>query len=52
MHLGQLGFTCSTCKTFAETKNTKIKQIGNSQCIYQNKLDKNWFEHGMAYRII
>ena len=30
-------------------KNKKIKETGNSQYIYQNELDKAYFQHDMAY---
>ena len=28
----------------------KFKETGDSQCIYQNELDKSCFQHDMAYR--
>ena len=27
----------------------KFKETGDSRCIYQNELDKAYFQHGMAY---
>ena len=49
MHLRQSGFTYSACGRF--TKNIrKFKEIGDSGYIYQSKLDKDCFEHGMAHR--
>ena len=52
MCLRQPGFTCSFCGPFTKSKikNKKIKEIGDSRYIYQNKLDKACFEHNMAYR--
>ena len=42
MHLKQLGFTYSTCGSFTKNKERikKIKETGDSRCIYQNELDK------------
>ena len=51
MHLRQPGFTYSAWGLF--TRNTertkKFKETGNSRYIYQNELDKNCFQHDMAY---
>ena len=51
MHLRQPGFTYSSWGLF--TRNTertkKFKETGNSRYIYQNELDKNCFQHDMAY---
>ena len=51
MHLGQPGFTYSTCGTFTENKERiqKFKQTGDSRYIYRNELDKACFQHDMAY---
>ena len=52
-HLKQPGFTYSACGPFTRTKNKerihKFKQTGNSRYIYQNELDKDRFQHDMAY---
>ena len=32
-----------------QRKNTKFKERGDSQYIYQNELDKTCFQHDMAY---
>ena len=51
MHLRQPGFTYSTCGPFTRNKERiqKFKETGDSRYIYQNKLDKACFQHGMAY---
>ena len=46
IHLRQPGFTYSACGTFKKKNKERIqsfKEIGNSQYIYQNKLDKAYF---------
>ena len=50
MHLRQPGFTYSFCGPFTENKERlqNFKETGESHYIYQNKLDKAWFEHDMA----
>ena len=42
MNLKQPRFTYSACGTFTKNKERikKIKETGDSRCIYQNKLDK------------
>ena len=52
MHLKQPGFTYSACGSFTKNKGRiqKIKETGDSQCIYQNELNKAYFQHDMAYR--
>ena len=51
MYLIQPGFTQRTCGPF--TKNTermqKFKEAGDSRCIYQNELDKAFFEYDIDY---
>ena len=39
MHFRQLGFTYSACGPFTQNKERikKIKETGDSKCIYQNK---------------
>ena len=51
MHLRQPGFTYSSCETFTKSKERiqKFKETGDSQYIYQNKLNKACFQHDMAY---
>ena len=52
MHLKQPGLTYSAFSRF--TKNKEIikllKETGDSRYIYQNELDKAWFQHDVAYR--
>ena len=54
MQLRQPGFTYSACRLF--TINTeriqKFKEKGESKYIYQNKLDKAWFQHDVAMKIL
>ena len=51
IHLRQPGFT--SCGPFTKNKYKKrlqkFKETGNSRYIYQNKIDKACFQHGMAY---
>ena len=51
MHLRQPGFIYSTCSSFTKNKERvkKIKETRDSRYIYQDKLDKACFQHGMAY---
>ena len=51
MHLSQPGFTYSVCGTFAKYKERikKFKETGDSRYIYQNKLDKAYFQQDKAY---
>ena len=51
MHLRQPGFTYSTCGPFAKNKKgiQKFEETGDSQYIYQNEIDKAFFQHDMAY---
>ena len=51
MHLRQPGFSYSVCGSFTKNKQRiqKLKETGDSQYIYQNKLDKASFQHEMAY---
>ena len=51
MNLRQPGFTYSACDPFTKNKERiqKFKEIGDSQYIYQNELDKSCFQHDMAY---
>ena len=51
MHLRQLEFTNSVCGPFSKNKDRrlKLKETGDSRYIYQNKLDKDYFQHDMAY---
>ena len=45
MHLRQPGFTYSACGTLTKNKEKlqKVKETGDSQYIYQSKLDKACF---------
>ena len=51
MYLKQPGFTYSTCIPFTKNKERiqKFKEIGDTNYIYKNKLDKTCFQHDMAY---
>ena len=51
MHLRQPGFTCSANGPFPKRKERiqKFYETGDSQYIYQNKLDKACFQDDMAY---
>ena len=51
MHLIQLAFMYSVCSSFTKNKERikKFKQETFSIYIYQNKIDKAFFEHDMSY---
>ena len=51
MYLKQPGFTYSACGPFTKNKERteKFMQIGNTNYIYKNELDKACFQHNMAY---
>ena len=51
MHFKQPGFTYSACGPFTKNKERigKFMQIGNTDFIYKNQLDKACFQHDMAY---
>ena len=51
MHLKQPGFTYSAGGSFAKNKERREKfmQTGNTIFIYRNELDKDCFQHDMAY---
>ena len=51
MHLRQLGFTCSAFGPFTKIKERikKFKETGDLRYIYQNELDKAYFQNDMAY---
>ena len=51
MHLRQPRFTYSPCGPFTKTKERiqKFKKTRDSKSIYQNELDKAYFQHDMAY---
>ena len=51
MHLKQPGFTYSACGPFTKNKERikKFMEIGNTNFIYKNELDKACFQHDMAY---
>ena len=50
MHLRQAGFTYSACGPFTKNKERieEFNEIGDSQYIYQNELDKAYFQHDIA----
>ena len=52
MHLKQPGFTYSACVPFTKNKERiqKFKETGDTNYIYNNKLDKAYFQYDMAYR--
>ena len=51
IHLWQPEFTYRACKPFTKDKERiqELKEIEDSQYIYQNELDKAYFQHDMAY---
>ena len=51
VHLRQPGFTCSACEPFNKNKERieKFTEMVDSQCFYQNELDKACFQDDMAY---
>ena len=51
MHLRQPGFTYSACRPFTKNKERiqKFTETRDSQCIFQNEIDKAYFQHDMAY---
>ena len=54
MHLKQSGFTYCACGPFTKTKKNKERiekfmQTGNTNFIYENELDKAYFQHDKAY---
>ena len=51
MHLRQIGFKCSACGPFTKIKERikKIKETEDLRYIYQNKLDKAYFQNDMVY---
>ena len=51
MHLKQPQFTYSACGPFTKNKERiqKFKETGDSRYIYRNELDKDCFQHDMAY---
>ena len=50
MRLRQPGFTYSACGPFTKNKERiqKFKETGDSRYIYQNKLDKAFFQHAIV----
>ena len=51
IHLKQPGFIYSACGLFTKSKERieKIIQTGNTDFIYKNELDRDCFQHDMAY---
>ena len=51
MHLKQPAFTYTACGLFTKNKERieKFMQIGNTDFIYKNELDKACFQHDMGY---
>ena len=51
LHLKQPGFTYSVCGPFTKNKEIieKFMQIGKTDYIYKNDLDKACFKHGIVY---
>ena len=50
MYLRLPGLAYSACGSFIKNKERtqKFKETGYSVYIYQNELDKSWFQHNMA----
>ena len=51
IYLKQPGFTYSACGPFRKNKERieKFMQTGNIDFIFKNELDKDCFQHDMAY---
>ena len=51
MHLKQPGFTYSACGPFTKNKERiqKLKETGDTSYTDKNELDKDCFQHDMAY---
>ena len=51
MHLKQTGLTYSACGPLTKNKELteKFMQTGNTDYTYKNDLDKDCFQHDMAY---
>ena len=51
MHLRRSWFTYFACESFTKPKGKiqKFREAGYFPWIYQNKLDKACFQHGMIY---
>ena len=51
MHLRQPVFTYFSCGPFTKNKGRiqKFRETGNSRYIYQNELEKDYFQHDMDY---
>ena len=51
MHLKQPRFSYSACEPFTKNKERikKLKETGDTSYIYKNELDKDCFQHDMAY---
>ena len=51
MNLRQPAFTYSACGSFTKNKERiqKFKEMGDASYIYKNELDKECFQHDMAY---
>ena len=52
IHLRQPRFTYSSCAPFIKSKERiqKSKETGDSRYIYQNYVDKTYFQHDVAHR--
>ena len=52
LHLRLSGFMYSACAPFTKNKERiqKVQETGDSQYIYQNEPDKDFFQHDVAYR--
>ena len=51
IHLRQPGFRYRACVPFTKNKERikKFRETWDSRYIYQNELDKAWFQHDMSY---
>ena len=53
VHLRQIGFTYSACGPFKKNKKKqRFKERGDSRYIYQNELDKAYFQHTWLMEIL
>ena len=49
IYLGQPGFTYNACGAFAKNKERSNTKTWDLRYIYQNELDKAYFQYDMAY---
>ena len=54
LHLRQVGFTYSAWRPLTKNKDRIqiFKETGDLRHIYQNELDKGFFQHDVSYKIL